>query len=172
MMMRMLEAGGLPVLTDAVRPADEDNPQGYYEFELVKQLETNQAWLADARGKAVKMVYRLLYFLPSTHSYRVVFMNRKLEEVIASQEVMLARKQRPGSSLGTEQLASAFRTELRKVRSWLETQNHLSVLFVDYHNVIGNPEQAATEINEFLGLGLDKRGMARVAEPTLYRQRR
>jgi hypothetical protein len=30
MMMKMLEAGGIPPLTDNVRKADHDNPGGYY----------------------------------------------------------------------------------------------------------------------------------------------
>ena len=32
MMMKMLEAGGMQVLTDNIRTPDEDNPKGYYEF--------------------------------------------------------------------------------------------------------------------------------------------
>jgi hypothetical protein len=38
MMMKMLEAGGLPILTDNLREADANNPKGYYEFERVKKM--------------------------------------------------------------------------------------------------------------------------------------
>src|SRR5690242_7444054 len=89
MMMRMLEHGGIPVLTDRVRTADDDNPNGYYEFEAVKQTRKDPSWLAGREGKAVKMVYRLLYDLPADRNYRVLFMRRKLEEVLASQRTML-----------------------------------------------------------------------------------
>ncbi|MCI0537567.1 MAG: hypothetical protein L0Z50_20325 [Verrucomicrobiales bacterium] len=172
MMMRMLEAGGMPVLTDSVRKADEDNPRGYYEFERVKQLKTDSSWLAEAEGMAVKMVYRLLYLLPDSHAYRVVFMSRKLEEVIASQEVMLARHQRQGGPLNPEQLANAFQTELERLHTWLGGQNHIRVLSLTYHDVLSRPERAVAEIDEFLGPGLNRIEMARVAEPALYRQRK
>ena len=36
MMMKMLEAGGMQILTDNLRTADENNPKGYYEYERVK----------------------------------------------------------------------------------------------------------------------------------------
>ena len=66
MMMKMLEAGGVPPLCDGERTADSDNPNGYYEFEPVKNTKNDPSWLRDAPGKAVKMVYSLLYDLPET----------------------------------------------------------------------------------------------------------
>ncbi len=45
MMMKILEAGGLEILTDNQRTADDDNPKGYNEFEKVKDLEIDQSWL-------------------------------------------------------------------------------------------------------------------------------
>ncbi|MCA1601952.1 MAG: sulfotransferase [Acidobacteria bacterium] len=94
MMMRMLEAGGINVLTDGIRKADEDNPEGYYEVELVKTLkqQSDKLWLGDARGKAVKVISALLDTLPQSYRYKVIFMNRNLAEVIASQNKMRARK--------------------------------------------------------------------------------
>lgn len=85
MMMSMLEAGGMDVLTDGIRGADEDNPRGYYEFERVKQIEHDKGWLSDARGKAVKMVAALLKYLPPEYQYQVVFVRRNMDEVLASQ---------------------------------------------------------------------------------------
>ena len=40
MAMSMLEAGGLEIVTDGVRVADEHNPRGYYEYERVKTLSS------------------------------------------------------------------------------------------------------------------------------------
>ena len=60
MMMQMLDRGGLDVLADGVRVADEDNPRGYYEFEPVKRTKQDDSWLTQAAGKAVKMVHLLL----------------------------------------------------------------------------------------------------------------
>jgi hypothetical protein len=70
MMMKMLEAGGMEALTDNIRKADIDNPKGYYEFERVKQIKEDQAWLDDAKGRAVKMVSMLLLDLPEGYNYK------------------------------------------------------------------------------------------------------
>ena len=87
LMMQMLQAGGLPAFTDRVRSADESNPRGYFEFEPVKRLRTDRSWLPQARGHAIKIIHLLLRELPLDGSlvYRIVFMQRPLEEVLASQ---------------------------------------------------------------------------------------
>src|SRR5215831_9568270 len=145
MMMRMLEAGGMPVLTDNLRQADADNPRGYYEYERIKQLKTDSSWLKDIQGMAVKMVYRLLYELPETHKYRVLFMKRNLEEVVASQEVMLERNHKPTSTLSAEQLAAAFQAELERLQRWLSNRSNFRVLSLEYRQVLGQPEVTAVE---------------------------
>src|SRR5215207_9218271 len=72
MMMRMLAEGGLPVLTDELRGADDDNPQGYLELEVVRQLkEGNVRWLENAQGKAVKVISSLLDYLPREYPYKI-----------------------------------------------------------------------------------------------------
>ena len=113
LMMKMLEAGGLPVLVDNVREADVDNPRGYYEFEPVKALKSDASWVAPALGKAVKMVYLLLMDLPSDQDYRVVFMRRNLDEVLASQKAMLDRMGKP-APLDDARMAQLFRDQLAK----------------------------------------------------------
>jgi hypothetical protein len=75
MMMQMLEAGGLSPLIDNERTADGDNRKGYYEFAPVKHMQDgNVAWVAEARGKVVKVISSLLQYLPSDYNYKVVFM--------------------------------------------------------------------------------------------------
>src|SRR4029453_16905754 len=80
MAMKMLEAGGVPILTDGIRTADISNPKGYYEYEPVKELDKGRvpAWLPEARGKAVKIISFLLTFLPENYDYQVIFMERDL----------------------------------------------------------------------------------------------
>jgi hypothetical protein len=172
MMMRMLEAGGVPVLVDNIRQADEDNPNGYYEFEPVKTLREDPSWLNDAGGKVVKMVYRLLYDLPGDRSYRVIFMTRKLQEVIASQNTMLERHGKGSDDLSGEQLAEIYRRQLEEARTWLGSRPNFEVLYVDYGDVLGASERVAEELNRFLGGGLNAEAMAEVPNPSLYRQRR
>jgi hypothetical protein len=172
MMMRMLEVGGMPVLVDNLRQADEDNPNGYYEFEPVKQVREDASWLEDARGKAVKMVYRLLYDLPQDGSYRVIFMTRKLAEVIASQNTMLQRNGKGSDDLTGEQLAEIYRKQLQEARAWLDSRPNFEVLYVDYGEALNDTRRIADELNQFLHGGLNTNAMAEVPNPSLYRQRR
>ncbi len=170
MMMRMLESGGIPVLTDGFRKADEDNPRGYYEFEAVKRMDKDASWLPHALGKAVKVIYVLLYALPADQMYKVIFMRRNLNEVIASQKVMLRRRQEQ-SSLSPEQLAGSFDEQLQKLYSWMERKSNFEILYLDYDNVLGQPGQTVSEISRFLDLRLDTDAMMGVIDPSLYRNR-
>jgi Sulfotransferase domain len=172
MMMRMLEAGGIPVLVDNLRQADEDNPNGYYEFELVKKVREDATWLTDARGKAVKMVYRLLYDLPGDGSYRVIFMTRNLGEVIASQNAMLQRNGKGSDDLTGEQLAEIYSKQLREARAWLDSRPNFEVLYVDYGDALNETGRVADELNQFLHGQLNTNAMVEVPNPSLYRQRR
>jgi hypothetical protein len=171
MMMKMLHAGGVPLLTDNVRVPDIDNPGGYFEFEPVKNLSRDPSWLQEAEGKAVKMVYLLLYDLPATHTYRVIFMGRPLEEVLQSQAAMLQRREPDAGPTASAELSSAFRKELEAVHTWLSHRQEFSVLHVDYHEVLNDPRRVAGAIDEFCGPGLDVEAMARVPDPGLYRAR-
>jgi len=172
MMMKMLEAGGMTVLADHVRTADEDNPEGYYEFERVKKIETDQSWLDDARGKVVKMISALLKHLPPAYRYKVVFMRRNLEEVLASQRQMLIRRGKPTDTTSDTKMATYFTHHLRQVEEWLAAQPNIDVLYVSYNDLMQAPEEHCAAVTRFLGLPLDSPRMASVASGALYRQRR
>lgn len=171
MMMRMLEAGGLPVMTDRLREADDDNPRGYYEFEPVKKTKDDSSWVQQARGKAVKMVYRLLYDLPEGYAYRVLFMRRRMEEVMASQKKMLERQGNSSDPISDEQMARLFRTQLEEFHRWIRGQSNFHLMEVDYNEMLENPANQVGQINAFLGSGLDVKSMCGVVEPALYRNR-
>ncbi|MGD2039907.1 MAG: sulfotransferase [Anaerolineae bacterium] len=171
MMMKMLDAGGLEVLTDHIRTPDKDNPKGYYEFERVKQIETDQDWLPDAQGKAIKMIAALLKHLPATYRYKVVFMRREMTEILASQKQMLVRRGEPDSQVSDERMADLFARHLAQVEDWLAEQPHMDVLHVQYNDVLAHPATEARRINLFLGSTLDEAKMATVVDPALYRQK-
>jgi hypothetical protein len=171
MMMRMLESGGLSVLTDQVRTPDDDNPNGYYEFEAVKQTKEDDRWLQGSEGKAVKMVYRLLYDLPAGRSYRVLFMRRKLEEILASQRVMLERHG-AADGVNEEQMAALFRAEIDSFYKWVAQQGHIELIDVDYNHMQQDPRGEVARVNQFLGGALDEEAMARVVDQSLYRNRK
>lgn len=172
MMMKMLEAGGLPLLTDHQRTPDEDNPKGYYEFERVKQLpKGDTAWLPDAEGKAVKVISALLEHLPPTFHYKIIFMNRRMEEVLASQRKMLIRRGEDPDKISEEELARLFTKHLRKVKDWVRAQPNMEMIEVEYNRMVTNPLPYVRQINAFLGGWLDEEAMAQVVDPTLYRNR-
>jgi hypothetical protein len=171
MMMRMLDRGGMPAVTDNVRTADVDNPLGYYEFERVKKIKDDAAWVPEAVGKAVKMVYSLLYHMPPAYQYRVLFMRRKLDEVLASQRKMLNRLGKAGASTSDEKTAQLFRMQLDKFSAWVKEQPNFALLDTDYGQMIENPRPQLEAINQFLGGGLDVEAMCRVVDPSLYRNR-
>jgi Sulfotransferase domain len=170
MMMRMLEKGGIPILTDGLRQADDDNPLGYYEFEPVKRLDKDASWLNDAHNKAVKIIYIFLYRLPREHRYKVLFMKRILDEVVASQKVMLRRRQEQ-DRLTDQQLIDAFNDQLQKLDFWIRRQENFKIHYLDYHDVVAEPARAAFEISRFLGRQLDVEAMTQSVDPSLHRNR-
>jgi hypothetical protein len=173
MMMGMLEAGGVEILTDGIRKADEDNPKGYFEFEAVKELakDKNKSWLEDAPGKAVKVVSELLKELPSGLLFKLIFINRNLEEVIASQNKMLVRRGEPPDAGDDEKMMLLFERHLGKVNQWIDRQSHFEVIFLDYQKVLEDPTGQAEKIKAFLQRELDVTKMARVVDRELYRNR-
>lgn len=170
MMMQMLAAGGLPILTDGKRVADADNPKGYYELEAATRLRQDKAWLQEAVGKGVKIVAQLLPFLTSEHQYRIVFMERDFDEVLASQKTMLERLERAQTKLTPAQLKQAYRTQLQHVKVWLARQANVHVLYVSHRDALSNPQATAERVNTFLGGTLDSAAMLSVVDKSLHRQ--
>ncbi|MCP4667393.1 MAG: sulfotransferase [Deltaproteobacteria bacterium] len=171
MMMQVIKAGGIQVLTDHIRPWDEDNPRGYYEFEPVKHTKKDASWIPGARGKVVKVIYRLLYDLPSDFTYRVVFMQRDLGEVLASQKKMLERSGRKGTDVGDARLKELFQNELDRFDKWIAKQTHFSRLDVFYEKMITRPAEEIERINGFLENTLDPVAAVSAVDPSLYHNR-
>lgn len=171
LMMQMIAAGGMSVLTDGQRAADQNNPRGYFELEAVKHTRTDHSWLDQAGGKVVKVVHLLVPNLPANREYRVIFMQRDLFEIIASQRAMLRQQGRPAASLPDAKLAEIFAKQVAEVRQWLSRNPNFQVMHLSHRDVIEMPLAAAQQIATFLGGDLDPKRMAAVVEPALYRQR-
>ena len=173
MMMKMLEAGGMPPLTDNIRTADADNPKGYYEFERAKKLrEGDQEWLKDVGSRAVKIISALLEYLPSDYRYKVIFMRRAMPEILASQKKMLTNRGEDPNKVDDAEMARVFENHLEKVARWLAAQPNFEVLYVQYNDLLADPETQIGRIVSFLGNGLDTWKMAEVIDPQLYRHRK
>lgn len=168
MMMQMLADGGLEIFTDNARKADENNQKGYYEHEAVKNLAKNKDWLPQANGRAVKVIAQLIPHLPLNYRYRVIFIEREMEEILSSQQKMLGRlgkKVQPDSNLG-----KSFETSVRRVKEWIADQRNIDVLYVNYAEVIENPTFEANRVNDFLGGGLDETKMKKAVDAGLRRE--
>ena len=172
MTMKMLSEGGLELVTDGIRTADDSNPEGYYELETVKELgkATDLSWLPDARGKAIKVISYLLRFMPQTLNYRVIFMHRNLHEVIASQNKMLEQR---GESNETsdDRLLTLFEQEVKKAKNLIGARSCFDAIDVNHKDVLADPLQQAARINQFLGAKLDIERMAAAVDQRLYRNR-
>jgi hypothetical protein len=170
LMMQMLERGGVEVVTDGVRAADADNPKGYYEFERVKTIRRDASWLPGVRGKAFKMVSQLLYDLPSSERYQVLFMERDLDEMLLSQEKMLTRLGRAAAP--RDKMRQAYALHLERLHAWLPLQGNMTVLRVRYNELVEQPREQAARVGGFLGGGLEVERMANTVDLSLYRNRK
>jgi hypothetical protein len=173
MMMRMLDAGGLPILSDGERTADVDNPKGYFELERIKYLEkeTDKSYLREGRGKAVKAISFLIKDLPDENDYRVIFMRRDLDEVLTSQEKMIDRLEQDDTSAEREAIKEAYRNDIVRTRLLCRNRPNYELIEVHYKAAIDDPAAAAQQVNAFLGGGLDENAMRAVIDASLYRNR-
>jgi len=172
MLMKMLEAGGLTLVTDGQRTADEDNPKGYYEVERVKNLanEADRAWISAARGKGIKVISYLLKSLPADLNYKVLFIRRDLEEILASQKKMLARRGE-AHDIAPEKMRELFQDDLWRSSWLLKNRPQFEAIDVHYSAILAEPTEQARRINAFLGNRLDANAMASAVDPSLYRNR-
>ncbi len=171
MMMQMLVAGGMTAVTDGHRSPDADNPRGYFELEAVKKLKTDSAWLAGARGRAVKVISMLLYALPPAYEYRVIFMRRDMGEILASQNEMLKRRGTVANDSGDATMRRHLDAHLAKVQGWLAGQKNFRVFYCEHRDLITAPSEQACRIAEFIGSGLSVPAMVEAIDLSLHRNR-
>jgi len=165
MMMQILQAGGIEPVTDNIRQADRDNSKGYYEHELVKALvRGNQACLANAQGKAIKVVSTLLRYLSKQQQYKIIFMHRELEQVLASQKQMLNNLNSDTQQDNDAQLKQFYTQHLDKISVWLDKIDNVEVLHLAYVDLLNQPKPHIERLTKFLGANLNKRKMCSVID--------
>jgi Flp pilus assembly protein TadD len=175
LMMQMLEAGGLPVVTDGKRSADDDNPRGYYEWEDLKQIGKRPELLDDQAldRKGIKAISMLLPRMPAWHDYKVIFMVRPIDQVVASQARMLLHRDAPRAPFSPDAVGQSLAKHRDETLRWLAAAQHMQVLQVDYPTLVQSPDHVVPQIAAFLGPELVPRPQAMLSaiDPTLYRQR-
>lgn len=170
LMMQMLQAGGMTLLTDQIRKPDDSNPKGFFEYEPVKNLATEKSWLQDAQGKVVKIVSHFLALLPDKYQYKIIFMERDPDEIIASQNKMLERSGKHVSA-AKDEIKVLLKKSLLEIKRWLIKKKNIKIIFVSYNHILQEPERSSTEINDFLSGSLDIKKMAAITDKNLYRNR-
>lgn len=171
MMMKMIAEGGIAVVEDGIREKDIDNPNGYFEFEIVKKLpEGDFGWLENANGKVVKVISYLLQYLPSQYSYKVLFMEREITEVLASQQKMLDNRNE-SNPVEDEKIKQDFQNHLKEIKAWLIRQPNVETLYINFNKLMADPKPYCDKIVEFLNMPLDAERMLDVPNKKLYRNR-
>ena len=169
MACRMLEAAGIPMVSDGLRKKDRHNPLGYFELEKVKRLKEDAAWVPGCKGRGLKVISHLLCYLPGGCTYKVVFMLRPLGQVIASQNKMLASKQKPYDPADTPFFISKFQDHLHEVRLWMDEAPNMDTLFLDYPQVIAQPQKQSGLLADFIARPQAAQAMAGSVDPSLFR---
>ena len=174
MMMKMLQAGGMEIMTDGGRGADIDNPKGYFEYERTKDLEkeTDKSYISEGRGKALKVISFLIKDLPDDNDYKVIFMRRDLDEVLASQDKMIQRLGTRDSTADAEAMKEAYRNDIVRARLLCKKRPNFELIEVNYRSTIEDPAETARKVNAFLGHRLDEEAMRAAVDESLYRNRR
>ncbi|MFW6065009.1 MAG: sulfotransferase [Candidatus Natronoplasma sp.] len=171
MMMQMLDEGGIEPLTDKERGPDEDNPKGYYEYERVKGLPDDTEWLKEAKGKAVKVLGELIKHLPGDYHYKIVFIERNLDEIIESQTKMLKHKGEDPDDISKDELRDTFKNYRKILKQQISASPNMEVLYVSYNDIMSHPEPVVESVSAFFDGELETTEMLSVIDEELYRNR-
>lgn len=170
MLMQMLKAGGLKIFTDNKRKPDQDNLKGYFEYEKVKDLKKDNSWVKTAEGCALKVVSPLLQYLPKKLKYKIIFIERNLDEILASQNKMLKNRQTQDHT-SDQKLKQSFKRHLKNIKAWLDKQQNFEILYINYNKILNNPEKYISQIIKFLNLKVNPQKLTQVIDAESYRNK-
>ena len=171
MMMQMLVSGGIPIAYTESRKADTHNPKGYYELEggkIINSLMKGVFPMEIYRGKFIKITAYGLSYLPSTGMYKIIYMERNLDEVLDSME-----KMSQVIDVNREETKQSFKKLNEKVKKEIQTKENIDVLLMNYNEMLKDPHANVRKICEFIGpYDFETTKMISVVDTQLYRQRR
>ena len=172
LMMQMLQAGGLPILTDEARRPDEHNPKGYFELQKVKHLALDSSWLSQSRGKAIKVIVQLIPFLPAGFKYQILFVHRDVREIVRSQERMLQREPLGTKLPEAQSLIPSFEKAFAQAIAFARLHPNTQFEVFEHRQILSHPLDSARQIVAFLGSeNADIEAMGRIVDQKLHRNR-
>jgi hypothetical protein len=166
-MMQMLDKGGLNILTDGKREANDSNPKGFYEYEPVKSIHKDNGWLKKAQDHVVKVVAPLLKHVDTQYRYKVIFMTRDIHEVVASQQKMIGKDPKTYPM----QLVKNYENLIKSTDTWHHNQPGVELVRINYEQVLQSPEKTLELLEDFIGIPLNKTKAAKCVDKSLYRNR-
>lgn len=167
LLLRMLALAGFPVLTDGIRPPDQHNPCGYFEWTPVAQLKSTPRLIDNAANHAVKLSPESLDYLPRDRRYRVLFVTRDPAEISRSEATVRGLKPAPAEAVAD--LTNHLARRLAHTRG----DANFDVLEVPYHKLREHPLIWSERIADFLGRDRLRRpdAMPAAVHPDLPRHR-
>lgn len=166
-MMQMIDKGGGEVLIDETRKADESNPRGYFEYKPVMSIHNDNSWLESAKDKTVKVVAPLLKFLSPKYRYKVIFMNRNIDEIVKSQQKMIGKDP---DTLPVS-LIQSYKKQLHIVEEWKNRQAGVELIYVNYIDVLNDTDKVINKVVSFIGVDMKKDAMIKCVDRSLYRNK-
>lgn len=186
LLMRMLESCGIPVVTDGIKPPDQNNPYGYYETRQVLAMRKGDfSVLNGAEGKALKVLPpTLLSRMPDTYVYRTIFMQRNPQEVASSFCKYFRSRNTAPNAFGWAKNDQEFQQQflekhiprIDEAAKFVSSNIHFETLFVDHNELMTSPLVVTSQISTHLSTDFpqytfDPQAMAALVDPALYRQR-
>ncbi|MFZ4740897.1 MAG: alkaline phosphatase family protein [Bacteroidales bacterium] len=167
LMMQILNESGIKTLTDNIRKPDDNNPNGYFEFEKAKNIANDNSWLELAQGKVVKIISHGIQFLPQNFNYKIIFMQRDLNEIIKSQQKMLNKSQ---STFPTA-IYNVFKNDLEKIKYWTEKEPNVEIIYVNFADLFSKNIQIVEDLSRFLNKPISVENINTVINHDLYRNK-
>jgi hypothetical protein len=168
MLMQMLDAAEIPVGSDGSRPADKNNPRGYYELEggkIINRLIDGTLSLDKFKGKFIKITAYGIKFLPE-NNYKIIYSERNIEEILESMENMVGVKDK-----NRDETRKAFVGLNNMVKQKLKQRSDVDVLFVNYNDILSEPRENLKKIQKFLNLSEESLNkMVGVVDESLYKE--
>ena len=167
MTMRILDAAGLEIATDKVRGPDHCNPQGYYEIDnIVNKLKHEPDLIFEYSGKVLKVIHYGLEYLPKGE-YKIVYIERDLDEVMASMDKMIGQ-----TDNHRESTKKAFQKLGEDVKKLIAQRDDMNVLYISHRTLLTEPKIEIERMINFLDLDSSKMDdMLNAIDKTLYRNK-
>lgn len=175
MLMQMLEAGGIEVATNVDDIYDEHNPNGYYDHDTILNVDQKNPkpysteFFESLKGNAIKVYAGYIRLLPKNFNYKIIFVERALEEVWASRLKSAHNKRNKGRFFAIQK-REKMQMIINNTKKYITNQD-INLLNLLYPEIIQNPKDATKRISTFLNSQLNEDSMIGVVDSSLHKEK-